>query len=363
MADHLSPWTKTFTRDTSKDIYEEVSYDTTKPKFDVVTIESDLYLKQQFDDSDMLLFVYVNPDGIRTLGTTYKGSTYETRPAAVGDYKLHYITGENKIFWDAPNYVATENSFPIAIVDRSADIGFTSIDQVFNGFGYIGSTVFALPGVKGLIPNGRNADGSLKNTEFTLNGVKIWNTVSTNLHSKILYDLSTDNLLCPNDSTFLTRRIYSEKENIWTLDGTRANYCELGSFVADSASPYAVTSFTPKTAFHAVDYSDSSWIAQQAMPSGRYIDLTLGANGVGYTAPANGYFALDKKATASGQYIAFKSFFNDSVPHLESMVFAPGSGYGAGGFIPVRKGDKINISYTAAGDVVYFRFVYAEGES
>ena len=60
-------------------------------KFDEVVIESDLYLKQQYDDNDMLMFVYTNPNGIRTLGSVYKGSTYETKPTAVGDYKLHYI--------------------------------------------------------------------------------------------------------------------------------------------------------------------------------------------------------------------------------------------------------------------------------
>ena len=60
------------------------------------------------------------------------------------------------------------------------DSGFTSIDQVFNGFGYIGSTVFALPGVKGLAPNGRNADGSLKNTEVVCEGVSVYSTSAAN---------------------------------------------------------------------------------------------------------------------------------------------------------------------------------------
>ena len=58
---------------------------------------------------------------------------------------------------------------PIAIVSsRGVDDKFASIDQVFNGFGYIGSTVFALPGVKVQIPNGRNEDGTYSFIE------KIW---------------------------------------------------------------------------------------------------------------------------------------------------------------------------------------------
>ena len=265
MADHLSPWTKTFTRDTSKDIYEEVSYDTTKPKFDVVTIESDLYLKQQFDDSDMLLFVYVNPDGIRTLGTTYKGSTYETRPAAVGDYKLHYITGENKIFWDAPNYVATENSFPIAIVDRSADIGFTSIDQAFNGFGYIGSTIFALPGVKGLIPSGRNKDGSLKNIEWNLTRVltrtETWganvNSILLRNNGIVLGERKADSEIAPLASGY-HGNYYNPRDNIVYVNTSNGiwnveNCMNLGNATVLNDK---ITSFTPKTVFHVLDRND-----------------------------------------------------------------------------------------------------------
>ena len=352
MADHLSPWTKTFTRDTSKDIYEEVSYDTTKPKFDVVTIESDLYLKQQFDDSDMLLFVYVNPDGIRTLGTTYKGSTYETRPAAVGDYKLHYITGENKIFWDAPNYVATENSFPIAIVDRSADIGFTSIDQAFNGFGYIGSTIFALPGVKGLIPNGRNTDGSLRNVEFTTN------KVTTKQVDASVYEFG---IKFENNSPVIGvydyfSNIYDESTNTVTYAGIVRTWMHAGNFVYSSSR---VTAFTPKTTFHALDYNDKPVISGWGMPSTRYIDLTLGASGATYSAPANGWFYIDKTSNATNQWV---SITNNSRKFGANSV-APLSNSNIRLKCEAQKGDRIQVDYNLGGATNIFRFIYAEGES
>jgi hypothetical protein len=73
----------------------------------------------------------------------------------------------------APNsseYV--EACLPIAIVTTTGvDSKFASIDQVFNGFGYIGPTAFALPNVKVLIPDDINPDGSLKNIEITLDKV------------------------------------------------------------------------------------------------------------------------------------------------------------------------------------------------
>ena len=61
-------------------------------------------------------------------------------------------------------------SLPLGIVNVSNG-AIASLDNIFNGFGFIGSTIFALPGVKGLIPSGRNSDGSLNNTEYTLTSV------------------------------------------------------------------------------------------------------------------------------------------------------------------------------------------------
>lgn len=87
-------------------------------------------------------------------------------------------------------------------------------------------------------------------------------------------------------------------------------------------------------------------------PSNRYEDLTLGAAGTFYTAPANGYFDL-RKGASSGQYIKLNGW-------LESAVNSSGQIISA--FLPVRKGDRIEVFYTATGTTHIFRFVYAEGE-
>ena len=58
-------------------------------------------------------------------------------------------------------------SLPMALVTCDATQGITSIDQVFNGFGYFDRTLFALPGVEGLIPNGRGKNGELINNKFS----------------------------------------------------------------------------------------------------------------------------------------------------------------------------------------------------
>lgn len=103
----------------------------------------------------------------------YSGTTAPT-VFAYGIYACWYDTTNNVIKTTADAGVTwiPGASFPLCKATETAN-GFTSIDQVFNGFGYIGSTIFALPGVKGLISNGRNDDGTLKNIEFTIDTVKL----------------------------------------------------------------------------------------------------------------------------------------------------------------------------------------------
>ena len=104
--------------------------------------------------------------------------------------------------------------------------------------------------------------------------------------------------------------------------------------------------------------NNSSIIASYAMPSDRYIDLTLGASGTTYTAPANGYFMLNKVTTSTNQHI----YMFNVITKMQSSSWANIQGYGLKVFLPCRKNDVIQIDYTAAGLIEEFRFIYAEGE-
>lgn len=89
------------------------------------------------------------------------------------------------------------------------------------------------------------------------------------------------------------------------------------------------------------------------MPSNKYIDLTLGASGSTYTAPANGWVLVGKRCTAN-QYLG--TYENSIMRKMEIWSSAYCSL-----FFPVRKGDVFPISYNASGVTEIFRFVYAEG--
>jgi hypothetical protein len=100
---------------------------------------------------------------------------------------------------------------------------------------------------------------------------------------------------------------------------------------------------------------NSSVIAGYAMPSNRYIDLTLGASGSTYTAPANGWVAI-AKACSSGQFI-----FMVNGSGVATQNWGAGSGY-IQSYLPVSKGKPFIVDYTASGATAFFRFHYAEGD-
>ena len=122
------------------------------------------------------------------------------------------------------------------------------------------------------------------------------------------------------------------------------------------------------TGVRTISGPSDEYMARMAMPSNRYVNLTLGASGSGYTAPADGYVAfLQKlqKATA-----AQLSSFNVGVSSGVRQGFGcnrVGTSLGAStirGFIPVRKGDTFYTSYTLLDSSfadANLRFYYAEG--
>lgn len=96
------------------------------------------------------------------------------------------------------------------------------------------------------------------------------------------------------------------------------------------------------------------------MPSNTYIDLTLGASGTTYTAPANGYFYLSKVGTAAGQFATFENS-SDGASGESCAYTAFYSGYKCVLLRPVKKGTSIQLRYDVGGATQFFRFIYAVG--
>lgn len=99
-----------------------------------------------------------------------------------------------------------------------------------------------------------------------------------------------------------------------------------------------------------------SVVASLAMPSSRYIDLTLGASGMAYTAPADGWVFLWQICSGGGSlaglYGRIVSIFSGDA-NEEFCIY-----------IPVAKGEVFKVFYTGlktGQSTDYFRFFYANG--
>ena len=104
-----------------------------------------------------------------------------------------------------------------------------------------------------------------------------------------------------------------------------------------------------------VNNSGTSVGASWSMPSTSYEDLTLGASGTNYTAPANGYVAIRASSTASFAYTHLAA--NNL---LSTLVFYGNNVNGVGSYLPVKKGDIFNLTYGGVS-ITFFKFVYAKG--
>ena len=94
---------------------------------------------------------------------------------------------------------------------------------------------------------------------------------------------------------------------------------------------------------------------EASFPSNKYIDLTLGASGSTYTAPADGWLVLQMGYVAD-KYIDLWNVTNKT----GSIVSSASSGSSLRTTIPCKKGDVIIVYYSATTKED-FRFIYAEG--
>lgn len=138
--------------------------------FNEKTTSSDLTLTNGWGNQQFFVYVDINNNiCIREVNFTESGSS----SSLTTQYRCWYDTTNNSIKWtdDTGSTWREGFSFPIALITADAS-SIVSIDQVFNGFGYIGSTVFALPGVKVQIPDGRNEDGTCRSVYGTIRTVQ-----------------------------------------------------------------------------------------------------------------------------------------------------------------------------------------------
>jgi len=108
-----------------------------------------------------------------------------------------------------------------------------------------------------------------------------------------------------------------------------------------------------------VNHDGTTLIAHNAMPSTSYEDLTLGASGDTYTAPADGYYYFSKKGT-NGQYMRM-AVGKDGVWLYGNLIQVAQSSGEIEQTIPIAKGFILDLRYNLSGATNFFRFIYANG--
>lgn len=171
------------------------------------------------------------------------------------------------------------------------------------------------------------------------------------------------------DSFILYQDTYADNGGVWMACG----YVDISDYQYSPIYEYLVIATSTKTDIEVdideiatdlngkadvdltnVNNQGKILMSRMGMPSSTYTDLTLGASGSTYTAPANGFVTISKKTNNTNQYLYIHG-------KLWIQGFANPSTYSLELFCPVNKGEQFTIEYTAGGAVERFRFYYAVG--
>jgi hypothetical protein len=150
---------------------------------------------------------------------------------------------------------------------------------------------------------------------------------------------------------------YKEQENRnWHTNDNKA-WKAVVVGVYDITDNGSIVNFNSKQPFRAVDYSDKSEVSGWGMPSNKYIDLAVGANGTTYTAPTNGLFCAYCLMSNTNAYLDL----NVGGIYNVRIKDAAWNSADVAQIIPVKRGSVLTLQYSGV-NFYSFRFIYAEGE-
>ena len=296
-------------------------------KFDYVTVESDMNFPYQATVSNQVFPVYLaNNDVAQWLvSCSYSG---DTAPTVTSQYNLWYDTATNKMkhtddtgaTWsDARGY-----SLPLCLATMQSG-NYVSVDSVFNGMGYIGSTVWVDKGIKFLIPRGRNNDGSLKNQEYTKQNITIGTVASDANGSYSIRQADSEYFDIQRSSLFYYQKTkptswgwwYNDNINNWHQMDLYPNTMAQTVICELSVTNGTITSLTPKQPFRAVDYNDFN-------NTPRIVEVYLNGKS-GYHVYSNGYceqwgYLVAGSANYTGVTVTLLKPFKDTNYNITDSV-------------------------------------------
>lgn len=295
------------------------------------------------------------------------------------------------------NYVEYLNGMPINNVPTVNKAG--QLDYVENNFSnknqitncileapnglasFSGSVLTLKSGIKYLTGIGRNTDLSFKTAEYTTESERNLTFQPVQDGFAYVYILNGYPNYCPVAECYFIDNDpgveptgKSRNNQVWfdlwnneiyhSSNGSTewvkvTNFAIVGKAYFSSATSSTITAFRAELPVELLQRKNKAEISGWGMSSNKYIDLTLGASGSTYTAPANGWVSFSYTTKTAHRYIALE---NLSANWGITSWCPVGYDNGLGLVIPVLKQDVFRTNYTTDGSVKSLKFYYAEGE-
>lgn len=328
------------------DNYKVVDRQYADGKFFVwIEVQNDIVNTQTASDTNVLRFIAVDITNNSTsfFQFTSSDSVDYTGPSN----KFQYRTDLNvcETYFSGVKNNITVAFTPCGCLSNGALLGGT-VSQLFNGFGYMGSACWIDKGVEGYTSVGRDPEtGALISKKVT--------TTAPVVFSRNLTAGGVTMFMGANNSIALSSGItYNKNTGKWLKDAkiVPVARCNMNTGV--------ISDFQAIQPFEIANAGDASKLGALGLPSDKYIDLTLPASNSELISPANGYVYLQKRTGASNEYIRLSNV--TSSLSINSIV--PVSGGAPQLYMPIKKGDRIGVGYSASGETVYFRLIYANSE-
>lgn len=291
-----------------------------------------------------------------TLTTTTSIGNLVLSKSLTDDNKGNNPTDKNSIHWEVLNLgggSGLENKITNCILEAPNGVAT-----------YSGSTITIKAGLKVLIPNGRNADGTLNNIEYTTDEKVYTEQTPRSENEDITIAIDNNGRINTylnyfsqeeNPNTPYTCWYKPSENNFYTSDGqSNFSLAIIVPILFYKSSNLQITNVIPYSTVDLLKRSNKSEISGWGMPSNKYIDLTLGASGTPYTAPANGYFNISANTANLARFDGLEI----------TCVLPDATGSLSSGYVPVKKGETMYLRYNSlvlSDPWNYFRFIYAEG--
>ena len=220
---------------------------------------------------------------------------------------------------------------------------------------FSGSNITLKQGLTMLYPNGRNADGTLKNGELTLDSDTILDLSSysgqtfdfelmfgCNINDSYLSQNYQESDVVPTNFSGMNQIYLNTTENQMYFYISSSSSWEKRTFIKLGKGKLengVVTSFTPYQPVELLKRSDKEEIASWSFPSGSFQTLSTPVQGSLYTATQDGYFVLSAFTNKTYGYIALN--YDNSLSKFSSWCGINQTGVLLRCFVPASKGTKV----------------------